>query len=617
MTYERSEWAGDVVEALSRANVEILPVISKRSFPDITKLRIALDFSILSIDKFPEVATGAVIPLFCYMHLTNSDPAFECGPLSIAIVSSDLDEVNRVLSRYPDSIAELDIYGRSPLHLAAAKPDILKRLLKVVDSNILNQRDRTGTRALETAMALSLRHCVNGREHARCKGCSCYLCVKYLLDAGCNPVQTNGARKLGSYPPDLNAILVSSSELARRHYVFHMRKARGLRRPGHALTSKSLLKNPRVGENNTTSDIQGSILQASRQICDETDGAIGSTSDWIFQQLRSVYLANLFYRHGFMPGPDVFLQLRQPDALRLRMFLNPEIVSWLLEHGGNLFLRSPAGPVNKTAGYGVFAAHYVFYLLGKNDDDWLKSCRETVQCSAAFETLRTTVTCRSLTDGCLCPCSTRGCSPFLWMIKGFLDHPMIRVAPPEETFSILAYRMVAYYSLSGHNLTLLTYVEAIRFMTFAALDLVHSCCNTRSLVEEGADWVDIDDTEIVENQGFLLDLHEDLVAEFIQEAGGYLGDESKNGRSFPQFWRSYWSDRIAEELEKLNGEELAVAERRDAEEIGVVWHGPTESDECEDVNPYHWLEMEHYFFELDLICPEYNEPWPEDMRRIH
>ncbi|KAK0368494.1 hypothetical protein CLIM01_14151 [Colletotrichum limetticola] len=600
LTYQRSGWAGDVVVALSRANVESRPVISKRSYPDITKRRMALDYSILSIDKFPEVAT-----------------VFQCGPLSMAIVNSDLDEVNRVLSRFPDSIAELDVYGRSPLHLAAAKPDILKRLVKVVDSNILNQRDRTGSRALETAMALSSRHCVNGREHARCKRCSCYLCVKYLLDAGCDPVQMDGTRKLGTCPPDLDIILVTSSELARRHYVFHMRKARGLRRPGHALTSKSLFTKPRVGENRTTRDIQGSILQAPRQICDETDGAIGSTSDWIFKQIRFVYQADLFYRHGFTPGPDVFLQLRQPDAFRLRAFLNPGIVSWLLEHGGNLFLRSSAGPVNKTAGYGVFAAHYVFYLLGNNAQNWLRSCRDTGQFSVTFETLRTTVTCRSLTDGCLCPCSTRGCSPFLWMMKGFLAHSIMWVVPPEEKFSILAERMVAYYSLSGHNLTLLTYVEAIRFMTFAALDLVHSCCSARSLVEEGADWVDIDDAEIVENQGFLLDLHEDLVAEFIQEAGGYLGEEPKNGRSFPQFWRSYWTDRIAEELEKLDGEELNIAERREAEEIGVVWHGPTESDDCEDGNPYDCEFFEHYFFELDRICPEYNEPWPEGLRRIH
>ncbi|EXF83564.1 hypothetical protein CFIO01_00706 [Colletotrichum fioriniae PJ7] len=436
LTYQRDEWVGDAVEALSRANFESQPVISSRSLTGITDLPIGTDFGILSIDKFPEVAT-----------------ALECGPLSVAIINNDLDEVSRVLSRFPDSIAELDIYGRSPLHLAATKPEILEKLVGVAKLSILNQRDRSGANALEKAMLLSSEHCVNGRGYARCKGCSCYLCAKCLLDAGCN-LQEVGRKK--------------------------------------------------------TTDIRASILQPPRQlqIWNEADEAIGSMSDWIFQQISSVHLANLFYRYGFMPGPSVFLQLRQPDTFRLRNLLNPGIVCWLLEHGGDLFLRSPAGPVNKNADDGVF-------------------------------------------------------------------------------------------------------------MTFEALGLVHSCCNAFSLVVEGAPWVEIDDAGITEDPGFLLDLHEKLVVEFTQRASGYLGNGPDNLPLFPQFWESYWANRMTQELEALDGDELTESERRDAEEIGVIWDGSTESAKCESGNPYEVYEMEHYWFELDLICPEYNEPWPKKMRRRH
>ncbi|KXH50241.1 hypothetical protein CNYM01_08922 [Colletotrichum nymphaeae SA-01] len=159
--------------------------------------------------------------------------------------------------------------------------------------------------------------------------------------------------------------------------------------------------------------------------------------------------------------------------------------------------------------------------------------------------------------------------------------------------------------------------KTIRFITFEALDLFHSCCNTHSLVEQGTAWIEQDDTEIFEDQGFLLELHEKLVAEFTHEAGTYMEDETYNGRMFPQFWTSYWAHRMTQELEVLHGEELTELEKRDAEEIGVVWHELNESDEREDRNPYHREDLEHYFFELDLICPEYNEPWPEGLRRIH
>ncbi|KAK1458870.1 hypothetical protein CMEL01_01869, partial [Colletotrichum melonis] len=447
LTYEIGEWAVYTVAALSRANFEGQPATLKQT-PDrlfVPDVALAASHGQLFFEMVPEVAT-----------------AFACGPLSMAIINNDSDEVDRILRRFPDSIAELDLYKRSPLHLASTKPEILGRLLEFADFSILKQRDWTGANALDMAMALSSRHCVNGREYVRCRECSCYLCAKYLLNATYN-LQEDGKKR-------------------------------------------------------TTSDIQGWILrsQAQLQICDEADGATASLSDWIFQQIRSINLAQLFYRHGFMPRPSIFPQLCRQNLISLGLWktLDPVIVCWLQEHGGDVFWRSPMGLTNKTA------------------DD--------------------------------------------------------RV-----------------------------------FLTFEALDLVHGCCSTFSQAKLGTAWTEMNDAEIIEDQGFLLDLHEKLVAEFSREAGGYLGNGPNNEGSFPHFLRSYWTDRITEELEKLNEEDLTHEERRGAEEIGVVWHGPTkseeskESDECVHGNSNPNRYLEYCFFQLDRICPEYNEPWPEGMRRIH
>lgn len=70
---------------------------------------------------------------------------------------------------------------------------------------------------------------------------------------------------------------------------------------------------------------------------------------------------------------------------------------------------------------------------------------------------------------------------------------------------------------------------------------------------------------------------------------------------------------MEEELEKLEGNELTDAERRGAEEIGVRW---AVSQEAEKGNPYSEEDPEHWFYELDKICPEYVEPWPEESRPV-
>ncbi|KAK1639326.1 hypothetical protein BDP81DRAFT_175585 [Colletotrichum phormii] len=330
----------------------------------------------------------------------------------MAVIRSDFDEVGRVLSRSPDSIAELDIYGRSPLHLAAAKTEILETLVKVADANILNQRDKTGATALETAMLLSSEYCVNDRNYERCKRCSCYICVKYLLDAGCD-IRTYGMRDAAGNVPALDILLGDASERARRCYVLRMEQARNPRTPERTLPNKGLCEKRNTGETRPMSgisigrgrDFQESLLQAPQklQVWAEADQATGW--DWIFHEIDTIHLAELLRRHGFMPGSSVFLDLRLREN-RLRRFLEPLFVCWLVDHGGDVFLRSPVGPINRTADDSIFAAHYVFYLLGTMSGNWLRSWRTELRAakSDAFEKVMTTVTGRNLTDGCCCPC---------------------------------------------------------------------------------------------------------------------------------------------------------------------------------------------------------------------
>ncbi|KAK8001719.1 hypothetical protein PG991_013941 [Apiospora marii] len=110
--------------------------------------------------------------------------ACECGPLGTAVIRNNTDEVARLISRHPGSLSELDTFGQSPLHLAAEKPQILSILVKAAGSGMLDQQDYSGSTALEAAMALSSKNCINGKSAHMCQDCGCVKCVDILLGAG-------------------------------------------------------------------------------------------------------------------------------------------------------------------------------------------------------------------------------------------------------------------------------------------------------------------------------------------------------------------------------------------------------------------------------------------------
>ncbi|KAK7954744.1 hypothetical protein PG988_015438 [Apiospora saccharicola] len=83
--------------------------------------------------------------------------ACECGPLSMAVIRQDTNEVVRILNRHPSSLFEVNVHGQTPLHLATGNHRILLTLIKAADSTLLNQPDRAGATALETAMVLFKR----------------------------------------------------------------------------------------------------------------------------------------------------------------------------------------------------------------------------------------------------------------------------------------------------------------------------------------------------------------------------------------------------------------------------------------------------------------------------
>ena len=508
----------------------------------------------------------------------------------MAVVRNDVNEVTRILSLFPGSIAELDIYGQSPLHLAAAKPRILALLVEAADLSLLNQPDKAGFTVLEAATILSSAHCINDSKPDRCRRCTCSQCVEILLKAGCN-VRTRKVKRVDR-SVNLRTILDGASELARRRYVYHMKELRTPR--PRRLSFHRCLPTTRKTNATNTNDVED--------------------WGWIYDEITNSHLGELFYRHGFRPDPSFFIHLRHYP--KLDNFKEHDYIRWLAEKGADLFLRSWTGPsvVENSPYIGLFGAHYALFYLGftmtgPTVGPELTSLLELVEA----------VEHHNLTDNCQCYCSIGGCSPFIWMMKGMVSNGWRLKCLWAETpdFRNLIGRIITYYWVCGPELRTLTYRAAIRYVTFEALGIMHTCCNATSLAQEKEEWVEGDDRDIInEEQAALLELHEELVEEFENEALMFMEDGPNGGPRFIRFWLSCWIVRIKEVREELAGDAITDAERRGAEDIGVNWHETLQKCEEVDENPYGDRTVEFYFQELDLLCPEYKEPWPKDLRRV-
>ncbi|KAK7968909.1 hypothetical protein PG988_007982 [Apiospora saccharicola] len=130
-------------------------------------------------------------------------------------------------------------------------------------------------------------------------------------------------------------------------------------------------------------------------------------------------------------------------------------------------------------------------------------------------------------------------------------------------------------------------------------------------------WLERDDRVVVnQEQHDLLKLHGQLVEELTEAALGFIKTGSEDRSLFPGFWGQCWVPRMKEELDKLSSSSLTEVERREAEAIGVRWCEPAVEVVKKQKNPYDRASLEHWFYELDLICPEYKEPWPEEFRQV-
>lgn len=502
----------------------------------------------------------------------------------MAVIENDIVAVSQILDRHPEAMNEINIYGQSPLHLAATSPRILDILLRTGNQSLLDHRDMSAFTALEIAMIHSSDVCINVQDVRRCHGhqCNCCQCIDLFLDAGCSVRMHKLDQSRRPNAPELSLILANASELARRKYVYHMK------------ISLMAIQSPQPGE-----------------LSSALTSGVAEDLSWIFNEIADPHLGALFYRQGFKPDPSCLLHLREDHTLR-RDTMNFSYLHWLMSHGVDVLSRSPKGSnfLEESPNRGLFGAHFAFHFIELDfphkKRDNLLARRSNDSWNISMELMKSILR-RDLTDGCQCYCTADGCTPFTWMMKGNLFSNRLQDVSLKQRSRQAPY--ISHYSECGPELTILTYRAAIRFATFTALDISHTCCGAWDSVRNRHEQLHRDTNEINainEKQANLLKTLEDLLLEFEEKAADYLEPVCKGTQtSFHEFWSTYWVVRINKELFNFHEKKLKEAEEKGAQGSKTHSWGPQRP--VEGGYPYKATELKRWLYELDKICPEYSE----------
>ncbi|RYP07486.1 hypothetical protein DL764_002493 [Monosporascus ibericus] len=196
-------------------------------------------------------------------------------------------------------------------------------------------------------------------------------------------------------------------------------------------------------------------------------------------------------------------------------------------------------------------------------------------------------------DGCRCRCSIGGCSPLLWMLGSMHYH--------RNTLANLGDTFAWYMEHFGSDMEAQHHKDSVRFMTFEALRIPHTCCNPGSWGLSRPSYGFEEIQEIEEEQAALLEILEDLVKEFEDKVVGILEKETTETlAALGEFWAGYWCDRMEEVLDDLNGATISDEERLAAERIGVTWDDELE-DEPDEESEDGRFDIRYWYRRIDEI----------------
>lgn len=539
--------------------------------------------------------------------------AYGCGPLSLAVLANDLDQVENLVRRHPATLKERNIFGQTPLHLAADNPDCLRLLLSKADKGLLNLRDASGHYPLDMALFASAYSCLapgaterlrHWERRSLCHDCDCTECVALLLDADC-PVPLNDLEYILSWAPKRCWPLLAQAMRDRRQRLKDLGR-RKLKLDSAEAEKLGLL------DDNTVLDVYAPqvfqlLQERGVRVPDALDPGVRAD-----EPLRSIYgrfiyteFADVFFQEGFHDTSFWVETSKFPLYYRahFRIYMALPYLVWLDTHGADVLFERIAGVVDNP---GYLAGHMTFYMLGRYIGD--HQLVEVVDPTPS-RWLRDIIPREDLADDCQCACSIKGCTPLISLLKGaFFGRHGFQLCDGEyngEKDSLGHKLLDTFFPIldmfiSNAQLELSEHLACLRFLTATALVIPHTChCPGSKLLFDG--FSAEDRQEIISEQECQVQELEELLQELERKMADIPGYPHCEYSGLVDFYETTWLPRVKEAQEDLDSDHLSPEEIRRTQEIGVVWHLPTHPKPEGPKNPFSKDELQYWTYELGKI----------------
>ena len=508
--------------------------------------------------------SASIFGMSVEMHSINMlepwQDATECGPLSLAILRESEQDVIRILRAKPSSINELNRRKWTPLHLANCWPRGIQLLLDAGANYLVHQADICG--------GLPITYSIKFR---------CFDAIELLLNAG-SAFSSPGwicdweeVLEILKWEHEIPLFLLSTLQ-ERRRKLLDLAK---LTLPAEVWADLDVPTDRLLDDR--AAEIQRVLVDADieipKSICvPQRRGTVYHGPSFCAKQADQLWDAG--FRDIDSPNEDGYTPIMYMGRLsRL------EYAQWLLDHGVDVHEEvsyvSYDECGNGTSVAGLTRLHYIAHMFARDRTILLNPKFSPTQRVAnepliTFERLLVENDCH---DDCHCACSSGGCAPFTFLLKAMNERIGLYKRTPEES-SRCRRLLLQQLESPGHPASsapvLSNIVEKlIRFETFEALDLNHTCCEFESY-EPRRRYPPEEVQEVYEEWEELLAKHEDLVSGFchkFQELGGTL----------TSFLEGYWQTRMDEVLKEAKP--YSEEDIQKLREIGIVLEEVSEETE--------------------------------------
>ncbi|CZR32043.1 uncharacterized protein FPRO_02076 [Fusarium proliferatum ET1] len=616
------------VDLILRSNTDSAAV--NRRYPDFP-----YDMeTVLTSGKVIWLSSSEVLLHFLSSSTRIAD-AYGCGVLSLAILSNNLEEVKVLITNHPSTLSERNLFGQTPLHLAAGKPSILRVLIDAADIALLNLTDAQKFSALDLAVSVSGRNCREGRTR-KCKGCRCTECAVILMKADCM-IRNSTFRH----------VRVNASKRCKLRYLRYMKGRRDrLKRLALENLPKTDIEELCLESKHVLDSDAFEVTKRLQQtgICVPEALAVEGNESFrpIYQLVHSCDDADLLFRAGFRDTAS-WCDADDVENWDISPLQKPlSYLGWLANHDG-IYCRLPFPTVKD-----IFGSACIFSAIGDEiRRSWTRSRSRYGQYNQSnggnspaasltihseedwYHEVHSAVFEARAVDSCSCQCSPGGCNMLTFILRQLVNERDYKYKPqiyPQDDATTstedperwgLAYTIpllklidgfIIYLSHFSCHFRRWHHYAAIRFLTFAALEISHCCCRTRCWDRVFEDDVDSNENGLGDDQGYKLALLEDLINEFEETMSSVLENPDTGTDELIEFWERAWVGRMSEVLDRLEGCDLPEDEKLAAEEIGVVWDKvgpePPEPRPDEIGNPYDKDMVEYWLYELRKIEEE-------------